>query len=364
MYKFLLSLTLLLSCLCQARREISFNQLSELPTILNGQTEAQLTLTISKADIKANPDWGKKLKKSMKSVATSQIDLQLELPPCVTKINAFFLYGCTKLIHLELPESVTEIKSNFLSGCTGLTNFKLPKSVTKIDSFFLNNCTGLTSFELPESITKIGSHFLSNAGLTSFELPKSITKIGHYFLSGCTRLNSFELPKSMTEIGNGFLCGCTGLTAFKLPESVTKLGWGFLSGCTRLNSFKLPKSVIEIDYSFLYGCTGLIFIKLPSSMTAISDNFLSGLKNIEIHLILDRMDGVYFVDSNEISDMSEGEKKDLLQIKGSGRILWNGEEITPKEVYQKGHIINITVLDTCTLCLLPKKYPKKPVIAG
>jgi hypothetical protein len=294
MNKFLLSLTLLLSCLCQARLEVSFNRLSELPKILNGQTEAQLMITISKSDINANPDWEDQLKKSMRSVLDTRIDLKLELPPCVTKINAFFLSGCTRLIHLELPESITNIDNYFLFGCTRLSTFKLPNSVTKISFNFLSGCTKITAFQLTESIIEIGGHFLND---------------------------------------------CTDITVFKLTKSVTKLGDRFLSGCT-----------------------GLTFLKLPSSVTTIGDEFLSGLKNIEIHLILDRIDNVYFVNSNEISDMTEDEKIDLLQTKGSGCILWNGEEITPEEVYQKGHIINITVPDTCTLCLLPKKQPKKPII--
>jgi hypothetical protein len=341
MNKLLLSLTLLLSCLCQARLEVSFNQLSELPKILKGQTEAQLMITISESDIKDELDWEDCLTQSIKSLETTQIDLKLDLPKSATEIGSYFLAGCTGLTAFELPESVTKIGDGFLASCTNLTSFELPESVTKINDNFLDSCTGLISLELHKSVTKIGDEFLYGcAKLTSFELPDSVTTIGDLFLSGCTELTRFELPDSVITIGDGFLA-CCGLTRFELPNSVTKIGDSFLDDCTELN-----------------------FVKLSSSITTIGDQFLFDLKNIEIHLILDRIDNVYFRDPNEISDMSESQQKNCLQTKGSGRILWNGEKITPEEVYKKGHIINFTVPNRCTLCLLPKKHPKKPVMTG
>jgi hypothetical protein len=139
---------------------------------------------------------------------------------------------------------------------------------------------------------------------------------------------------------------------------VTEIGYSFLSGCVGLTRFELPNSVTKIGSNFLSGCTGLDFLKLSSSLVVVPDGFLSHLKNTEIQLILDRFDGVYFGNPSEILQMSEDQQKNCLQTKGGGHIIWNGEEITPEEIYKKGHIVNFTVPDTCVLYLLPKK-PKK-----
>jgi hypothetical protein len=340
MHKFLLSLTLLLSCLCQAKLEILFNELPELAKMLRGKAKEELTITISESDVKFNPNWENQLTQTIKSVAKTHIDLQLELPESVTKIGSHFLRDCTGLISFNLPASVTKIDYGFLFGCTGLISFELPPSVTQIKGAFLCGCTGLTSVELPKSTTEIGSHFLRGCkGLASVDLPEFVTKIGYNFLRDCTGLTSVDLPKSTIEIGSHFLYGCTGLTSVELPKSTT-----------------------EIGNHFLRGCKGLSCIRLSSSLVTVPDSFLLNLKNTKIHLILDRIDNIYFCDPNKVSNMNQNQQKILLKIKGNGHILWNDEEVTPKEIYKKGYIINLTVPNTCTLYLVPKKWPKKPVV--
>jgi hypothetical protein len=193
----------------------------------------------------------------------------------------------------------------------------------------------------------------------TLNLPESVTKIGNDFLENCTSLTSFELPDSIIQINDWFLSGCTGLTSFELPKSVKYIGWDFLKDCTRLTSFELPDSVIKIDSGFLSGCTSLTFFKLTSSLTKVPDYFLYGLKNANIQLILDRADGIYFKNPNEVSNMTEDQKRNCLKTKGTNRIKLNNKGITPEDLYEKGFIINFTVPDTCTLCLLSKKYPKK-----
>jgi hypothetical protein len=196
----------------------------------------------------------------------------------------------------------------------------------------------------------------------SLDLSDEVTSVESDFLSGC-RITSFSLPDTVKNIGEGFLLGCTSLIEFILPNSIELVHNRFLSRCTALQQFDLPQSVQRVGHSFLKGCTALRFVKLHDSLTTIGDRFLQGCKNVEISLpLVDSQRRYYFCLENDIKNKSDEEKIAFLQLGYESKLYMNGEEITPKELYEDyGRVIKLTVPNTCALHLTMQKPPKRPV---
>lgn len=67
--------------------------------------------------------------------------IDLAIPPSVTEIKQYALYGYSGLVAVTIPNSVTRIGTYAFSGCSGLTSLTIPSSVTHIDNYAFYRCT-------------------------------------------------------------------------------------------------------------------------------------------------------------------------------------------------------------------------------
>ena len=184
--------------------------------------------------------------------------LDLSAVSTVTRIDASFLYYCTKLTSLDLSSfnSLTHIENGFLNTC---------ESLTELDLSSLNN------------VTHIGDWFISKCSLTALDLSSlnRLTQIGNGFVTGCRSLKSIDVTplKNVTVIGYSFLLNCTSLTSLDLSSltHLTHVDDYFLNGCESLTSLDLSSlsNVTDVGSHFCEG-TNLQTIRLSGCSAAVS----------------------------------------------------------------------------------------------
>ena len=152
-------------------------------------------------------------------------------------------------LDLSAVSTVTRIEANFLYNCTKLTSLDLSSfnRLTHIENGFLNSCESLTELDLSSlnNVTHIGDWFISSCSLTAVDLSSfnRLTRIGNGFITGCRSLKSIDVTplKNVTVIGYSFLLNCTSLTSLDLSSltHLTRIGSYFLDGCESLTSLDL-----------------------------------------------------------------------------------------------------------------------------
>ena len=136
---------------------------------------------------------------------------------CVSRINTFSFYGCSKIKTLDIPNSVTTIGEAAFHGCTSLTNVKLPVSLENIPNGLFYGCSNLTSIYIPSTVKIIESYaFYDCTSLTTLSLPKSVMSVGAIALGNCTSLSSLTSANPIAPP-----VGRTGFYA--VPVSTCKL---------------------------------------------------------------------------------------------------------------------------------------------
>jgi hypothetical protein len=190
------------------------------------------------------------------------------------------------------------------------------------------------------------------------DLKKIVQSIGNIDIN-----LSLELPDTVRSVGYGFLRGCSSLTSFVLPNTVTCVGSRFLVDCTGLTFFELPDTVICVGKCFLVNCTGLTLFEFSDTVTCVGNDFLYNCKNVQIYLpLVDSQRRDYFCCEDDAQDKSDEEKIALLQLGYESKLYMNGEEITPKELYENFcRVINLRVPSACALHLTIQKPPKRAV---
>ena len=231
--------------------------------------------------------------KTLIQYAIGKTNTLFTIPDCVTSINGYAFYGCTKLTSVTIGDSVTSIGDYAFENCYSLTSVDIPVGVTSIDDFAFSYCSKLTSVNIPDSVTSIGDcAFKDCTSLTSITIGNGVTSIGSSAFYGCSSLTSVTIGNSVTSIGNSAFYGCTSLTSITIPNGVTSIGssvfyecskltsvtigdgvtsigdWAF-ENCKSLTSVTIGDSVTSIGYYAFNGCASLTSITIPDSVTSI-----------------------------------------------------------------------------------------------
>jgi ankyrin repeat protein len=168
------------------------------------------------------------------------------IPPGVSMIGDFALYGCSGLTRVVIPSTVTTIGKYAFWGCSGLTEVIFPPSLTAIGYAAFYDCSGLTRVEIPAGVTTIADWtFGKCSGMTQVVIPSSVTTIGDYAFQYCARLTHVELPSSVGTIGDAAFLGCSHLAQVVIPSNVAVIEGSAFSGVTRIERLILVGSPLS-----------------------------------------------------------------------------------------------------------------------
>ena len=174
----------------------------------------------------------------------------------VTSIGDSAFYNCSKLTNINVNDNNKAYKSidgnlysndgkTLIQYAVGKTNtlFTIPDCVTSINGYAFYGCTKLTSVTIPDSVTSIGDYaFESCYSLTSVTIPDSVTSIGGSAFRDCTSLTSVTIGNGVTSIGSSAFYGCTSLETINYKggkeqwDSISKdNGWNYGTGSYTIN---------------------------------------------------------------------------------------------------------------------------------
>ena len=252
--------------------------------------------------------------KTLIQYAIGKTNTSFTIPDCVTSINGYAFYGCTKLTSVTIPDSVTSIGSSAFYYCTSLTSVNIPDSVTSIGSSAFYYCTSLTSITIGNGVTSIDNDAFNGCSkLTSVNIPDGVTSIGKNAFCRCTLLTSVTIPDNVTSIGDGAFYGCTSLTSVNIPDGVTSIGVSAFAICTSLTSVTIPDSVTSIGVSAFWGCKSLTSVIIFYGVVSIGDgafSYCTSLTSVTIPNSVTRL-GELFYKSTSLTTLNyAGTKKE------------------------------------------------------
>ena len=214
--------------------------------------------------------------KTLIQYAIGKTNTLFTIPDCVTSINGYAFYGCTKLTSVTIPDSVTSIGGSAFYYCTSLTSITIGNGVTSIGGSAFYYCTSLTSVDIPDGVTSIGDEAFNGCSkLTSVNIPDGVTSIGKNTFCRCASLTSVTIPGNVTSIDDGAFYGCTSLTSVTIPDNVTSIGGSAFGNCTSLTSVTIPDNVTSIGDSAFWGCRSLTSVIISYGVTSIGDGAFS-----------------------------------------------------------------------------------------
>ena len=265
------------------------------------------------------------IKKESKTIVLGCKNSVIPNDGSVTAIGFYAFHECIGLIQIEIPDCVSSIEAGAFDGCAGLTGITIPKGVTVLSSGIFQKCTGLKEVKLPETLWKIDTAAFNYCeNLQSITIPNGVTDIERGAFSGCKSLPSVTLPDSLISIGDNAFFDCEGITSIVIPPNVNSLGYDYspfstptdrnpFRGCNNLISLVVAEgnekyhsennciietasktliagcktsiipddgSVTIINDGAFNSCEGLRSITIPEGVTAIGNNAFSNCQNL------------------------------------------------------------------------------------
>lgn len=140
----------------------------------------------------------------------------------VTEVKKLFSYGNRSIKSIELPSCVTKLEAGAFSELYGLTKLKLSENLTSIPDRMCMNCSELTDIAIPDSVTSIGELAFAKSGIKTLSLPTNLKSIPAGIIYGCRNLTELVLPDGLEEICDGALYGLL-VKRLVIPASVSKI---------------------------------------------------------------------------------------------------------------------------------------------
>ena len=145
------------------------------------------------------------------------------VPDCVTHIDFYAFYGCSKLKNVIIPASVTCIDFKAFYGCTALVDMTIPDSVTELGGGAFRECRKLKNLTIPASIKKIGTSPFSRSKIENVTFLPGVKSIYKDMFYNCC-IKSLTLPDSLASIGPRAFYASSGLESVTIPRKVSKIG--------------------------------------------------------------------------------------------------------------------------------------------
>ena len=207
-------------------------------------------------------------------------------------IGQQMFYQCESLESAVFNGSITPVYgSSYMGGeafrgCVSLKTVRLPKGLTNINSGAFAECQSLESIDLGDQLTDLNLEAFANSGLRSITLPETLTNIGPIVFWGCKNLESITLPLRVERIC-GYFDSTSGITRMEVKNRV-------------------PLGINEYEWIDLYNRITLVVPAGSKDLYAQHDIW-GRFEKIE-EAAPERF--TYYADFN---------------IKGEGRLLWNGK---------------------------------------
>ena len=144
------------------------------------------------------------------------------VPDCVTHIDFYAFYGCSKLKSVTIPASVTCIDFKAFYGCTALVDMTIPDSVTELGDGAFRECRKLKNVTIPASIKKVGTSPFSRSKIENVTFLPGVKSIYKSMFFNCY-IKNLTLPDSITRIGRSAFKECSGLESVTIPRKVSKI---------------------------------------------------------------------------------------------------------------------------------------------
>ena len=220
----------------------------------------------------------------------------LSVPPEITEIRDYALFGFCELERLRLPSGIRTIGDRAFFDCTGLRAVHIEDLAAFLRLRFYDATANplfcahrlvvggedVTHLVIPEEVTAIRDYaFSGGAGIMSITLPPTLTAIGIQAFLGCCGIRELTLPPALVKLGAWAFSGCTSLRALSLPETLTEIGARAFEGCTALRTLTVPPSVVFIGRGAFEGCTALRDVTLPHALRETAEEIF-GARHSEI----------------------------------------------------------------------------------
>ncbi|MBQ7353398.1 MAG: leucine-rich repeat domain-containing protein [Clostridia bacterium] len=151
----------------------------------------------------------------------------------------------TALRYVNIPSCVTTIDANCFDGCSSLSTVSGLNSVTTIGERAFKNCKALKSIALPSSLETLKSYAFFGAGLESIDIPATVTTVGTGVFESNASLKFARIHGSAWGTSMFSECDALETVAFVMPESVST---NFSYGCT-----KFPQNAKSTGVYFFVG---------------------------------------------------------------------------------------------------------------
>jgi len=113
-------------------------------------------------------------------------------------------------------------------------SYTVPPNVTAITYYGMYGCKYLTSVTISNGVQAIFSYsFGECSALTCIELPKTLKSIGEDAFNGCKSLKEIAIPNGVTYIGDRAFYSCESLNSIQIPDSVKKIEMNTFSQCAQ-----------------------------------------------------------------------------------------------------------------------------------
>lgn len=218
----------------------------------------------------------------------------ISLPSSLEGIGNYAFQN-TKIKEITIPASVTYLGWNgkettnkhysyVFKNCKNLTKivFEEGSQLTRIDQYFVQGCTSLKTVVLVEGIEEIYDYAFRSCALESINIPSTVQRIGDYAFDSATNLNMLTFDTdangktSLMEIGN-YAFARTGFSVFTFPETAygITLGNRLFENASKLTRVVLSSSVTDLS-SALNGCSTVQEVEIPASNKNLSSESTSG----------------------------------------------------------------------------------------
>nr|WP_318659499.1 leucine-rich repeat domain-containing protein [uncultured Treponema sp.] len=169
----------------------------------------------------------------------------------------------TVFVNLDLSETtgLTEIPSRCFIGVTSLAGLTLPPSVTKIRQYSLYG-TGIDTFVIPDTVTTLEKYALN--GIKNITIGSGITTITRSCFEDDSALEEIRIPDTVTSIQACAFVNCVNLKTVYIGKGVQTIkdAYGTSNGifrCTTTNH--LENIFVDPDNQYFEDDNGILYTK-------------------------------------------------------------------------------------------------------